>query len=113
MESNQMKKIVTTVMMIALLQVSGSVYADINDNIERWQKSVLFQPSLAQIRRELSGSIMIYDGLSDRVVEEALDSQFDRINAMMFTRVTVTDDNGDDLIDPETGEVVAEEDGCD
>lgn len=88
-------------------------HAGSSGNIKRWQNSVLFNPSPAQLKREQSGSIMIYDGLSDRVVDSALDSQFDRINSMMFTRVIVTDEQGDNLIDPDTGDFVVEDDGCD
>jgi hypothetical protein len=73
----------------------------------------LFHPSLASLAGEKRGKVIIYSGLTDKVVERALDENFDRIQSMMFTRTIRTDDTGIPLRDPETGEVLIEEDGCD
>jgi hypothetical protein len=78
-----------------------------------WQMTRLFQPTQADLNRETKGRIMIYDGLTDKTVERALDDQFDRVETMMFTRVVVTDDSGEPVRDTDNGEIVTEEDGCD
>ncbi len=78
-----------------------------------WQMTRLFQPTQADLNREAKGRIMIYDGLTDKTVERALDEQYDRVDAMMFTSVVVTDDSGEPIRDTDTGEIITEEDGCD
>jgi hypothetical protein len=79
---------------------------------DRWQDQVLFNPSASQLEREKHGSVMIYDGLKETRVTQAMDSQFDRIQSMMFVRTVSTDASGEVLGDEETGETVVEDDGC-
>ena len=55
---------------------------------------------------------MIYDGLKDTQVAQAMDTQFDRIESMMFVRTVTTDATGEILRDKATGDVVVENDGC-
>jgi len=81
------------------------------DKHEAWQNNILLEPSAAQLRQELKGRVVIYDGLSDVTVDKALDAQFNRIQNMMFTRIVRTDKNGQPLKD-ESGSVVVEDDGC-
>lgn len=78
-----------------------------------WQMTRLFQPTQADLKRESKGRIMIYDGLTDKIVDRALAEQFDRVETMMFTSVVVTDDSGEPIRDTDTGEIITEEDGCD
>ena len=78
-----------------------------------WQMSRLFHPTQADLASEKKGKIIIYDGLTDKTVDRAIEENFDRIDAFMFTRTVVTDDAGAPLRDPETGELVTEDDGCD
>lgn len=79
---------------------------------DNWQYNRLFNPSPGALKAEDRGAVVIYDGLTDVTVKQALDQQFDRIQNMMFTRTVITDKNGKPEIDPDTGNVLVEEDGC-
>jgi hypothetical protein len=52
-----------------------------------FQRNALFEPSEAQLSAETKGRVMIYDGLEEDVVEQALDEKFDRIEHMMFINI--------------------------
>ncbi|MGB7932555.1 MAG: hypothetical protein WCH04_10095 [Gammaproteobacteria bacterium] len=56
-----------------------------------WQMVRLFEPPQNELKREAKGRVMIYDGLTEKDVERALDEQFDRLVYMMFIRVVVTE----------------------
>jgi hypothetical protein len=64
---------------------------------------MLFRPGEATLRAKANGRVTIYDGLEHGIIDRALDSQFKRIDNMMFvgTRETLPD-----------GSVVANDD-CD
>ncbi len=72
----------------------------------------LFEPTPAEIRAEQSGRIFIYEGLRDVDVARAMREEFDRVDAMMFIRVQVTDEQGEVKKEPETGTPVYQDDGC-
>lgn len=91
--------------------LAGPAKAD--ELVASWQMQRLFQPTRMNLASEARGRIMIYDGLTDQAVARALDEQFDRVDAMMFTRIVVTDEAGSPQRDSETGEIVTENDGCD
>lgn len=65
--------------------------------------NALLNPSQGQLAAEERGRVMIYDGLDNRVIEHALDTQFERIDHMMFIRIQ--------HIEPD-GTVTVEDDDC-
>jgi hypothetical protein len=56
--------------------------------------------------------VYVYDGLTDREVEEALDRHFGRIQYMMFVGTKKTDKQGKLKLDSATGQVMQESGGC-
>ena len=78
-----------------------------------WQQRRLEQPTTAELQWERSGHVMIYEGMTDREVELALEDHFNRVQSMMFINTVITDDKGNPLKDPESGKIVTENDGCD
>jgi hypothetical protein len=84
-----------------------------NPVLVSWFSRQLTQPSESQLRAEERGLVRIYDGLTDRQVGQAMDSQFERIQHMMFVRTVITDATGVAKTDVETGHVQVEDDGCD
>lgn len=98
---------------ISLLLSSSPIQAINADSaIGDWQERRLMQPSADELKWEQAGNIMIYDGLTDRLVSKAMDKHFHRIGSMMFTGTIITDERCDPLQDPATGELIAENDGC-
>ena len=106
-------KLLLLISLVAMLTVTNLSHANEFESSKSWQMSRLFHPTEADLASEKKGRIMIYDGVTDKTVDRALDEHFDRIGALMFTRTIVTDDTGNPLRDPETNEIVVEEDGCD
>ena len=72
----------------------------------------LFEPTPTDLRQERAGKVYIYEGLTDADIARAMDEAFNRVDSMMFIRVPVTDDKGEVVKDPETGENVVQDDGC-
>ena len=93
---------------LALIPATGLA----SNKADTFQLKNLFEPSQSQLRRETKGHIYIYDGLTDRVVNQAMDKQFNRIQNMMFVGTIVTDKQGEPAVDDQ-GDVIAEDDGCD
>jgi hypothetical protein len=93
----------------APLFVSGIIAAGELREIELRR---LFEPTEAELRAEAAGRIYIYDGLRDVDIERAMEAEFERVDSMMFIRETKTDDKGEVLKDPETGQELVEDDGC-
>lgn len=77
----------------------------------KWQVARLFEPTQNQRKLEKKGYITIYDNLPDTTVEKAIETNFERIENMMFTRVVITDSNGLPELD-EAGNIIVEDDGC-
>ena len=77
-----------------------------------WQERMLFNPPANQLALEQRGRIVIYDGLMDTQITQAMDTQFDRIQSMMFVRTKAPDAEGEVPRDEETDTIVVEDDGC-
>ena len=67
--------------------ISASVLAAQVDVSAQWQEGRLLEPSAAQRTTEQSGKVIIYDRMDEALVDKALDSQFERIENMMFIRI--------------------------
>ena len=96
---------------IAILTSTSAVAAG-NEKIDSYQQNALFQPSNGQLVRESQGLVYIYDGLTDKTIDKAMDDQPARIKSMMFVNTKLTDENGNLLRDTETGEILVEDDDC-
>jgi hypothetical protein len=92
-----------------LFFVSGIISAGELSEIELRR---LFEPTAAERQQESKGRIYIYDGLTDKDVARAMDEEFERVESMMFIRLKPTDEQGEVLKDPESGEELVEDDGC-
>ena len=106
------QKLIIALLSTSLLIQAYSLEAQ-NRSAESYQQQLLFNPTDPQLKREHDGMVFMYDGMKDKTIERAMDEEFHRVSAMMFVRTVVTDEQGDPLIDKESGELVQEEDGCD
>lgn len=62
---------------------------------ESYQERVLFDPSESNLAAEARGRVMIYDGLKEEDVDRALETQFDRIQNMMFINTQRVQEDGE------------------
>jgi hypothetical protein len=76
-------------------------------SLEQWLLRRLNDPTPHERAHERNGNVYIYDGLTDREVEHALNSHFDRIEYMMFVGTRRTDPTGS-----EPGIMETESPGC-
>ena len=95
-----MKTTISTAFVIASL-ISGIPIAALAASAQ-WQEARLLDPSAAQRTAEQSGRVVVYDHLGEALVDTALDSQFERIENMMFIRVQHPQPDGE----------VVEDDDC-
>lgn len=79
---------------------------------DQWQERMLFNPPSSQLDAEARGRIMIYEGMTDAQIADAMDSQFDRIESMMFVRTIHTGAQDEIMHDPESDRVEVDDDGC-
>ena len=80
-------------------------------NLEQWLLRRLNAPTEHELAHEREGNVYIYDGLTDREVEQALDDHFDRIEYMMFMGTRQTDPAGEVRTDAD-GHIETESPGC-
>ena len=92
-----------------LIGACGAAFAADVSEIDRRR---LFNPIEAELRAEADGRIYIYDGLREIDIAHAMDQEFERVESMMFIRVRSTDEKGEVLKDPATGDELVEDDGC-
>ena len=87
-----------------------SVYADqqttVASSVSDYQTRRLMSPTAAELASEKEGRVYIYDSLDVRQINAALDTDFERIQHMMFTRIHHPSNDGD-------GPYEVEDDGCD
>jgi len=95
---NSQKKHCVISICVGLLALSS-----LSAQADSYQENVLFSPSEYQLKAEAKGRIMIYDQLYNKTVELALNTQFDRIENMMFVRTQHVLEDGS----------IEEEDDCD
>jgi len=98
-----------------IVGLSQNLAADesVTQGMDEWSMKSIYEPSQRQIEREKRGLVNIYDGFTDNQVNNVLDDKFGRIDHMMFTRVKMTGADGRVLKDPDNGEEIVEDDGCD
>lgn len=95
-----------------LIATENSVAASPDQALHDWQIRRLMQPMPSELKSEHSGSVYIYDGLTEREVDAALDTNFERIQHMMFMGTIKTDAIGQPLQDATSGQPVQESGGC-
>ena len=109
-----MKNSISYIVISLCLTLSHNAMADSQaPSLERWQMNMIYHPTGSVLERESKGFVFIYDGFNENQVRKILDTKFDRMDYMMFTRVKLTDTSGETLTDPETGEELIADDGCD
>lgn len=72
------------VVSISLILLSLSDSAVAGNSQHDWQLKRLLHPTVHQRESERAGQVFIYDGLSSKEIDKAMDKGFDRIGNMMF-----------------------------
>lgn len=73
----------------------GAAETSADTSLHQWELRRLNEPTERERAHERAGNVYIYDGLTDREVDQALNAHFDRIDYMMFigTRKTAPADD--------------------
>lgn len=92
-------RILATVLalLIALPPSAHAVDASADENLQKWQLRRLLVPTERERVHEREGNVYIYEGLTDRQVDQALDRNFDRIEYMLFLGTRRTDGDGEPM----------------
>jgi hypothetical protein len=72
----------------------------------------LLDPPSEVIDQERDGQVFIYEEILESDIDKAKDTQFERIESMMFIRTIPTDEEGEPERDEDTGQLVFQDDGC-
>ena len=91
---NTLNKIIGSTAFSILLGLGASQTLVADDSLDQFYRTVLLNPSKAIQVAEARGRVIIYDGLDNEVVDRAMDSQFDRIENMMFVGIRRTQPDG-------------------
>ena len=88
----RMSGIVIAALLVGLLISTTSVAYSADDQVAKtshsdWQIARLMTPTTAQLQAESKGQVFMYDSLDINEVEAAMDSNFERIENMMFIRI--------------------------
>lgn len=100
------------VSMLSFANPGHGMDLDPDKALHDWQVQRLMEPSPRDLEKERKGSVYIYDGLTEREVDTALDNQFHRIQSMMFVGTVKTDESGNPMEDPKSGTYIQESGGC-
>ncbi len=84
-------------LLLGCVVVTVPCFAAGTDN--NFEMNALLNPGQGQLAAEKRGRVMIYDGLDNQVIEHALDTQFERIDRMMFIRIRRTEADGSVTVD--------------
>jgi hypothetical protein len=88
--------------MVMFTVPTGAAESSATTNLEQWLLRRLNEPTERERAHERQGNVYIYDGLTDRNVEQALDRHFERIEYMMFVGTRRTDPTATAPSDAET-----------
>lgn len=70
---------------------AGAVDPAAEANLQQWLLRRLNEPTERERAHEREGHVYVYDGLTDRAVDQALSRHFDRIEYMMFVGTRKTE----------------------
>jgi hypothetical protein len=102
-----------SIIVIAGLLLCSATMASQGEDVEliyEFQYDQLMDPSAEQLRLEREGYVFIYDGLKESDIQVALDRHQDRMASMMFINVVWTDEAGNPVVDPDTGQPLVDDD---
>ena len=102
-------------LLIMAMGVTATTYmptVSAGEFLQQWFQNRLFTPTEQQRVQEERGAVVIYDGMHDIEVNRAMETQFDRIEYMMFVGTIITNENGEPMRDEKTGEVMKEDEDC-
>ena len=102
--------IVTVVLGVQFLMVCATAAMANDDADYLWQKQMLFQPSDQQLQMEGRSQVFVYHGIKSTDIDLAMDTHYDRIENMMFVNTVWTNEKGEPLVDPYTGNPLVDND---
>jgi hypothetical protein len=98
--------------LLSFANLSSGIELDTDKALHDWQVRRLMEPSPSELETERKGSVYIYDGLTDREVETALDAHFGRIQYMMFVGTVKTGKAAEPSQHDDPGQPIQESSGC-